>query len=64
MSDVKKVTGCMKCRAPIVMLTTRKNKRMPVDAATVDDGDTHYIHGKHVSHFATCKFADFFRKKR
>jgi len=35
---------------------------MPVDASTVDDEDEHYEHSKHVSHFATCPSADWWRK--
>ena len=59
-----KVVHCSKCNARMVWLKTKAGKAIPVDAATVTDGDTNYQHGRHISHFATCKFADQFRKAK
>ncbi len=59
-----KTTRCKKCETPIVFLKTVNDQFIPVDATTVKDGDTEYDHKRHVAHFATCKFAADFRKKR
>jgi len=48
----------------MVYLETKTGKLMPVDAATVQPGDTVYEHGRHTSHFATCPEADRHRKSR
>jgi hypothetical protein len=48
----------------MVWLKTKAGKSIPVDAATVTEGDTYYKHGAHISHFATCKFAEQFRKAK
>jgi hypothetical protein len=47
-----------------VWLKTASGKNMPVDADTVDEGDTEFDHEKHVSHFSTCPFANKHRKAR
>lgn len=57
------VAHCRSCNAEIVWLKTSKDKPMPVDKATVKEGDTHYDSTRHVSHFATCKDANKWRKK-
>ena len=62
MSEARRVSHCRSCGADIVWLPTASGKSMPVDASTVDDEDEHYEHSKHVSHFATCPSADWWRK--
>ncbi len=59
-----KITHCRKCNAEMVWLATSAGKTMPVNADTVREGDEVYDHTRHVSHFATCKFADSFRKPK
>jgi hypothetical protein len=59
-----KIVHCSKCNAEMVWLKTKTGKAMPVDAATVKEGDVEYEHGRHISHFATCKFAVKFRKPK
>ena len=59
-----KTTTCKACGTEIVFLKTGNDKRIPVDATTVKEGDTEYDHKQHVAHFATCQFAARFRKKR
>ncbi len=49
-----------KCRKRIVWLKTAKGKNMPIDAETVEPGDTMYRHGKHTPHWATCPDAKAF----
>jgi hypothetical protein len=58
-----RITRCKSCRARIIYLQTNNNKRMPVDADTVDAEDEVYEQGKHVSHFSTCPNADEWRRK-
>lgn len=55
---------CQKCKAPMVFLLTRNNRRIPIDASTVRAGDVMFDHTRHVSHFATCPAAAHFRKKK
>ena len=58
-------THCGSCGDSIVWLMTgNPGKRMPVNAETVSQGDLIYERGRHVSHFATCRFADRHRKPR
>jgi hypothetical protein len=57
------VTNCRSCDAKIVWLKTAKGKSMPVDAATVEEGDELFDHKRHVSHFATCPDAARYRKR-
>lgn len=59
---VMKVEHCRGCNAEIVWLKTAKGKAMPVDASTVKEGDAQYEHGRHISHFATCKNAKQFKR--
>lgn len=58
------VSECRTCHADIVWLKTEAGKNMPVDADTVDEGDTLFDNDKHVSHFATCVDADKHRRKK
>lgn len=52
------------CRARIVWLNSN-GRPHPVDADSVEPGDTDYDPKKgHVSHFATCPAAPKFRKPR
>jgi hypothetical protein len=55
---------CRSCGAPINWLLTKQGRYMPVDAGTVEEGDTHYDYKRHISHFATCKQADMWRSKK
>lgn len=55
---------CRSCEAPIVWLKTATGKAMPVDASSVQPGDTLFVPGLHVSHFATCPDAKEHRKPR
>jgi hypothetical protein len=61
---------CRSCGAYIVWLKTNAGNSMPVDADSLDEAD--FLRGKlpifdakagHISHFATCKDADKWRKK-
>lgn len=54
---------CERCKADIVWLKTTKGAWMPVDAASVEAGDTIYDPKKHVAHWGTCPHAKEFRKK-
>lgn len=61
------VTECRSCKAPIVWMWTKNNRKAPVDAESVgikDDRLTEFDPKRHVSHFATCPFAKRHRKKR
>lgn len=53
-----KALNC-RCGAPIVMLQAPHGRLMwPVDADTVEDGDTVVDIDKHRSHYVTCKVAE------
>lgn len=58
------VVNCRSCHARITWMTTRKGKKMPVDADTAADGDTLYQPAIHRSHFETCPDRDKWGKKR
>jgi hypothetical protein len=45
-------------------MRTASGKTMPVNADTVEAGDTEFEYGKHVSHFSTCPSADRHRRPR
>lgn len=49
-----KVVKCKYCPAKMVWLKTERGKSMPVDAATVTEGDELFDDKKHVAHWATC----------
>lgn len=53
---------CKRCKAPIVWLKTAKGANMPVDAATVKEGDYFYRSDRHMPHWATCPDAKEFKK--
>ncbi len=57
---------CRSCGKPIVWFRTKSGKRMPVDAATTKPTDAeHQLDLKrHVSHFATCPYAEKHRNPR
>jgi hypothetical protein len=60
-----KIVTCRRCGARIVFLRTIKGNAMPVDAGTVKEGDTLFLkHEGHMPHWATCKFANEFRKHK
>lgn len=58
------IKPCKGCGADIVWMKTTAGKSMPVDAETVEVGDEVFDKGHNVSHFATCKKADQFRKNK
>lgn len=60
----KQIEHCRKCQKAIVWMKTRNGKNMPVDAETVLDEDTEFTKERHVSHFATCPYAESFRTKK
>lgn len=60
----KRIRQCRSCRAEIVWFKTKKDKWMPIDAATVKASDTQVNLGYHISHFATCPNASHHRKTR
>ena len=55
---------CRACGRSMIYLPTAKGKSMPVNAETVEAGDTIYTHGRHVSHFSDCPAAAKFRKPK
>lgn len=59
-----KINTCKKCGAKIVFVNTSKGNVMPVDfSANISDWSL-FNKDIHTSHFATCQFADEFRKKK
>lgn len=64
MAEDPRTKRCRSCKAAIVFLKTRTGKTMPIDADTVEPGDEFLELGKHVSHFATCPDATYYRKPR
>lgn len=54
---------CRSCGAQIVWMKTAAGKNMPVDAETVESGDTEFDGKHHVSHFSTCPNAAQHRSK-
>jgi hypothetical protein len=56
--------ACRSCKAPIVWFKTSAGKNIPIDAATVLPTDVNLELPRHVSHFATCKDANKFRRPR
>jgi hypothetical protein len=61
----RRITRCKStgCRAQIIWLKTADGKNMPVDADSVEPKDDVYEHGRHISHWGTCKSAEQFRRK-
>ena len=56
---------CRSCGKPVVWFRTKAGKRMPVDAESTKPTDAaHQLDLKrHVSHFATCPYADQHRSR-
>jgi hypothetical protein len=52
------------CGEPIIWLKTRRGKFMPIEPDSVEPDDDLYDHGRHVVHWSTCPYADWFRKSR
>ena len=59
-----RIRRCRSCNAPIIWFKTAEGRNMPVDADTVEAGDTEMDLTRHKSHFATCPNADKHRKPR
>lgn len=51
------------CNADIVWLTTKRGKKMPVDAGSVQPVDELFNPEFHRSHFSTCRDPDGFRRE-
>jgi hypothetical protein len=62
--ELSDVVTCRECGEDIVFLRTASGRTMPVNADTVEPGDTDYEHGRHVSHFSTCTRPERFRRER
>jgi hypothetical protein len=67
----RRIVRCRSCNAKIIWLLTKNLKPMPVDADTVEPGDTELNlqtksnpEGTHISHFSTCPNANQHRKPR
>lgn len=60
----RRITRCRSCGARIVWFKTDAGKNMPVDADTVEAGDTELDLPRHVSHFSTCPDGNRWRKPR
>lgn len=54
---------CEGCGADIKYLRTEQGHWMPVNPASIAEGDTKFKPGVHVSHFATCPAAAEFRRR-
>ena len=55
--------ACRSCGTQMVFLTTANKKLIPVDAATVKDGETDFDPKVHTTHFATCPQAAQHRRR-
>lgn len=60
----RRIVRCKSCRARIIWFETPRGKKMPVDADTVEPGDTELDLKRHVSHFATCPNSAQHRRPR
>lgn len=62
----KRIVRCRACQARIIFLQSANDpdKRVPVDADTVEPEDVIYEHGRHESHFRTCTDPGRFSKGR
>lgn len=56
--------NCRSCGKEIVFLRTEKDRRIPVNAETVEKGEYVFNKEKHISHFADCPEASKFRNKK
>lgn len=52
------------CGARIIWLRTRRGRFMPIEPESVEPDDELYDHGRHVVHWASCPYADWFRSSR
>ena len=60
-----RIVRCRACRTRIIFLQSpSSDKKVPVDADTVEPEDEVYEHGRHVAHFGTCSDPERFRKPR
>jgi len=60
-----RISHCRSCQDPIIWLPMPGSGKMnPVNADTVEPDDEEFKWGKHISHFATCKQANEWRRKR
>ena len=58
-------TKCKSCKAEIYFLNTKNNKLIPVNAETVQEGETTFDKTKgHIAHWASCPDALKFRRKK
>lgn len=57
-----RVRACSSCGASIVFLRLGGRRFLPVDAATVSEGDVLFDKKRHVDHFTTCPTADQHRR--
>lgn len=74
MRSLYKLQPCVKCKYPIVFLKAKNTGNyQPVNSETISAEEkqdlvrgirVYYNHLHHVSHFATCKYAKDFRKKK
>ena len=53
---------CQACKEPIVWMTTRNKKWTPVNVDSIKTDEVIFNPNTMISHFATCPFADKFRK--
>lgn len=54
MAFKKRIANCRDCGAEIVFLKTAKGRKIPINAATVADGDELFAAQEHQVHFNTC----------
>lgn len=59
----RRITRCRSCNAQIIWFETRRGKRMPVDADTVEPKDTELDLDRHISHFKSCPHAGKWRRR-
>lgn len=64
LKPTRRIVRCRGCNARIIWFATHNNRRMPVDADTVEPQDDTLDLNKHISHFSTCPNAGDFRRKR
>jgi hypothetical protein len=60
----ERITNCQRCGAAIIFLPTAAGKHAPVDAETVPIDAEVFDPKRMMSHFATCPYAEQFRKPK
>lgn len=50
------------CGKPIIWLTTRRGKRIPVEPESVEPDDQLFDNDKHIKHWIACDYAEWFRE--